>query len=120
MKYAGLVFLWFILFAACSGNRKSSSSNSLPPCLDSLVKNLSGQQPDGSPESITRYRYNSQTVYYAVARCCDQYNTVYDEQCNVLGHPDGGITGRGDGMLPDFFTKATDKKLIWEKKTANQ
>lgn len=51
-----------------------------------------------------------------VSPCCDKYNVVYDSVCNILGYPDGGITGRGDGKMQDFEKKATDKKVIWQIK----
>jgi len=53
--------------------------------------------PKGNPpRSITQYLYKGQTVYYVPAQCCDQYSDLYDENCNFLGHPDGGFSGAGD------------------------
>ena len=46
--------------------------------------------------------------------CCDFFNEVYDDKCKLLGSPDGGFTGKGDGKLPDFFKEAKNEKLIWE------
>ncbi len=51
-----------------------------------------------------------------VSPCCDKYNVVYDSACNILGYPDGGFTGRGDGKMSDFYKEASNKKVIWEKK----
>jgi hypothetical protein len=45
--------------------------------------------------------------------CCDFYNEVYDANCNFLGAPDGGFTGKGDGKIPDFFAEAKNEKLVW-------
>jgi len=39
---------------------------------------------------------------------------VFDNNCNLLGHPDGGFTGKGDGTLPDFTKEAKEEKLIWK------
>lgn len=33
-----------------------------------------------------------------------------------MGHPDGGITGRGDGKFPYFDKERTNEKLLWEDK----
>ena len=33
-----------------------------------------------------------------VKECCDQFSDLLDSEGNLIGHPDGGITGRGDGM----------------------
>lgn len=76
---------------------------------------MSADPHEGSPISLTRYTYREQTVYYMVAPCCDRYNVVYDSVCNILGYPDGGYTGKGDGKMSDFYKEATDKKVIWEK-----
>jgi len=39
---------------------------------------------------------------------------VFDNNCNLLGHPDGGFTGKGDGTLPDFTKETKEEKLIWK------
>lgn len=49
-----------------------------------------------------------------VSPCCDQYNIVYDKGCKVLGYPDGGITGGGDGSLPDFRDSAKNGVVVWK------
>jgi hypothetical protein len=49
------------------------------------------------PRSITRYEYQGETVYYVLKESCDQFSDLLDANGNLLGHPDGGITGRGDG-----------------------
>ena len=68
---------------------------------------------EGSPQSITRYSYHDKTVYYMKAPCCDKYNIVFDSTCNILGYPDGGFTGKGDGKMTDFFKEAKDGKVVW-------
>lgn len=69
---------------------------------------------EGSPLSVTRYRYKGQIVYYMVSPCCDKYNIVYDRDCNVMGYPDGGYTGKGDGNMTDFKDSATEGNLVWQ------
>lgn len=107
--------LFGIMIYGCGNNNKTALDSLRPTCIDSLIVAARNQQASNAPQSVTQYRYKGKMVYYVVSPCCDQYNTVYDDQCKVLGSPDGGITGKGDGTLPDFFTEATDKKVIWEK-----
>jgi hypothetical protein len=76
---------------------------------------MSADPAEGTPQSVSTYNYNNQIVYYVVAPCCDKYNIVYDSACNVLGYPDGGFTGKGDGNMTDFADQATGKKVIWTK-----
>jgi hypothetical protein len=48
---------------------------------------------DISPDWLT-----GETVYYVVMECCDQFSDLLDADGELIGHPDGGITGRGDGV----------------------
>ncbi len=52
-------------------------------------------------------------VYYVPAICCDMFCDLYNDSCRLMGHPDGGITGRGDGKIKDFATEQSDEKLMW-------
>jgi hypothetical protein len=111
------VTIFIILLLACSANKKVQVIQAIPempPCLEAKIKVMASDQGEGSPISVTKYSYRQQTVYYVVSPCCDKFNIVYDSACNVLGHPDGGFTGRGDGKMPDFRKEATNAKLIWK------
>ena len=44
---------------------------------------------------------------------CDQFNYLYDSDCNIICAPDGGFIGTGDGKCPDFI-EPIKKTLIWE------
>ncbi|MBK7376939.1 MAG: hypothetical protein IPJ02_15760 [Chitinophagaceae bacterium] len=68
------------------------------------------------PQRVTEYSYKGKKVYYVAMPCCDFFNEVYDDTCNLLGSPDGGFSGRGDGKLPDFFTEAKNEKPVWKAK----
>ena len=87
----------------------------MPSCLETKIKRMSSDPREGSPLSVTRYTYKKQTVYYIVSPCCDKYNVVYDSLCNLVGFPDGGYTGRGDGKMTDFKNQAMDGQVVWEK-----
>jgi len=65
------------------------------------------------PSSVWSFRYDGEVVYHRAAVCCDVFGNLYDEQGSLLGHPDGGIAGNGDGRCPDFFDVRTDGTLIW-------
>ncbi|HRG07117.1 MAG TPA: hypothetical protein PLJ08_00960 [Cyclobacteriaceae bacterium] len=81
-----------------------------PACVKKLIKD------DPQPVEVWRYQFEDQTVYLVVGDCCDQYNSVYDSNCNLICHASGGITGNGDGRCPEFFDTATDGLMIWKKK----
>jgi hypothetical protein len=84
-----------------------------PVCVQTLIEKYSKGKVENPPRSIYSYTYKGKTVYYVTAPCCDFFSDVYDESCNLIGHPDGGITGKGDMNMMDFNTLKTNEKLIW-------
>ena len=89
------------------------SVNIAPGASDCLRKFIRTSNPQ--PIEITRYLYNGKTVYLVIPDCCDQYISLYDENCNFLCAPSGGLTGKGDGKCSDFYDKATKGTLVWKK-----
>ncbi len=63
---------------------------------------------------IFRYEYKGQQVYWESAPCCDQYSTVYTLKGKIICHPDGGITGNGDGQCASFDKEKTNERLVWQ------
>ena len=91
-------------------------TSALPQCMVTKIDSLKMNTSVNPPKSVIQYSYKGAAVYYITSGCCDQFNTVYNSDCNYLGAPDGGITGKGDGKIPDFFANATNKKVVWENK----
>ena len=119
MQKSFLFFFTCILFSCNSPKNLVSNfgdSDEMPVCLQEIIKTMSEDLSEGAPLSVTQFKYHGQKVYYMVAPCCDKYNIVYDSTCAVLGYPDGGFTGRGDGKMQDFEKEATDAKVIWKAK----
>lgn len=108
MKYF-LIIIVAILFSACGWRR--GGIDPLPRCLVQRIDSLS--QINERPVSVTRYDFRGQTVYYVKAPCCDRYNMVFDKGCSLLGFPDGGYTGKGDGSLPGFQDSAKNPIVVW-------
>jgi len=93
--------------------RPADAPPDTPAWLTELIQRLEREPVANPPASIVRYRYKGQTVYYLPPRCCDVPSNLYDADGRVLCHPDGGITGSGDGRCPDFLTERTDEHLVW-------
>ena len=92
-------------------------SSSLPENLDwlkNLITTFEKEPVGNPPQSIWEYEYKGKTVYYVPPQCCDQFSTLYDAIGNVIGAPDGGFTGRGDGKHADFSRERKNGKLIWK------
>ena len=112
MKTYHLVALMavIILLAACSQTTQSVN----PAWVDQLIEKFKGDPVGNPPQSIWRYEYNGQVVYYVPAQCCDMFSTLYDADGNVICAPNGGIIGAGDGRCKDFAAQRTGEQLIWE------
>ncbi len=107
---------FIILFCSLPACNKNSVQNKalIPVCIQNKINIFKNEPKANPPRSIIQYTYKDKRVFYLPAQCCDQFSDVIDENCNLLGHPDGGITGKGDGKLPDFAAEAKDEKLIWK------
>lgn len=85
----------------------------VPECINKLIAQFKAEEKQNPPRKIYSYTYREKTVYYVPALCCDFYSELYDSDCKIIGHPDGGFTGKGDGNMTDFHTARTNEKLIW-------
>jgi hypothetical protein len=101
-------FIIALLLITCD-NKELVVTDVCPSCFSDLI---SSSNP---PLEIWAYKYNNQIVYLALADCCDQYDFLYNSNCNQLCAPSGGFSGIGDGKCADFHDKATDGKLVWKK-----
>jgi hypothetical protein len=102
-----------ILFISCSST-KQQTKDEVPSCINTMIQAFKSEQKQNPPRSITQFNYKGRQVYYVTSPCCDQFNSVVDSTCNVLGAPDGGITGKGDGKIPDFHQTATRVRVVWQ------
>ncbi|MEO5892423.1 MAG: hypothetical protein ABIQ31_19395 [Ferruginibacter sp.] len=114
MKKGWLLILVFCNACAASQKPVEMEQQDLPVCIGQLAEKFKAAEKQNPPRAIFSYRYKDKTVYYVTALCCDQVSDLYDDHCNLIGHPDGGFTGGGDGKLPDFNTAKTAEKLIWK------
>jgi hypothetical protein len=85
-----------------------------PYCIKNKIKQIKNDAVRNPSAEIWEYDYKGQPVYYFPPYCCDIPSELYDNNCNLICQPDGGITGVGDGNCTDFFTTRTNGKLIWK------
>ena len=97
-------------------DEKKVTADKLPKCVQALIVKFLEEEKQNPPRKIIRYQYKNKTVYYVPPICCDQYSDLYDANCNLMGHPDGGITGKGDGKFTDFSKLATNENVVWNDK----
>ena len=108
MRYS-LLILCVSMFS-CTKNILQTA----PLCIQQKIGTFKSEPKGNPPQSVIQYIYHDKKVFYIPAQCCDQYSNVFDDKCNLLGHPDGGFTGQGDGMPVNFFEDARDSKIIWK------
>ena len=86
----------------------------LPGCIKKMIREFQQEEKQNPPRSIYSYTYNGNLVYYVPPVCCDFFSDLYDSDCKLIAHPDGGFTGRGDGRAGDFIETRKGEKLIWK------
>lgn len=95
---------------------KESLPKGTPDCIREKIREIENEKVWNPAAKIWQYEYQGKTVYYLPSHCCDIPGMVLDENCQTICSPDGGITGKGDGRCPDFFSTRKNEKLIWEDK----
>ena len=113
MALAVGILMLGVIACSSSGVAGNDRGSEDPPWLAELIYKLENEPVANPPASITQYEYKGQTVYYLPQRCCDIPSTLYDVDGNIIGYPDGGITGQGDGRIRDFFQERKNERVIW-------
>jgi YHS domain-containing protein len=103
-----------IIFLIASVLTTSSTQTDVPVCIQEKIDGISTGPIWNPPASITKYLYRGQTMYLMSSSCCDQFNNLYDENCNRICAPSGGFTGRGDGKCMDFQETAKFLGKVWK------
>ncbi len=111
LRYFVPFFALLLLFE--NGCKDHDSVDDLPTCVREEIYNILRAEVRNPPGSVWQYSYKGKTVFYIPPYCCDIPSQLFDDQCNFICSPDGGITGAGDGRCNDFFCLRTDGILIW-------
>ena len=82
-----------------------------PDRLAKWVADLETGAVEFPPRPITRYEYQGETVYYVLKESCYQFSDLLDTDGNLIGHPEGGITGRCDGFTVFSPENIEDEKV---------
>ncbi|WP_240737352.1 DUF6970 domain-containing protein [Hymenobacter metallicola] len=88
-------------------------TTSRPRWLEDRIQRHLAEPKQNPIVQISRYTYKGQVVYYETLGCCDQFSNLYNTKGNLICHPEGGLTGRGDGQCPDFEKNRTGERLVW-------
>lgn len=102
----GLIFL----IISCE---KSNLNIDAPNCIENEIKKIKIEEVRNPPAQVWKWEVDAQTYYYITSDCCDQYNYLYNSNCEIICAPDGGLTGLGDGNCPNFIGPIK-KTLLWK------
>jgi hypothetical protein len=89
------------------------SATPSPAWLTTVIRQLETEPVANPPALVARYEYKGDTVYFVPPRCCDVMSVVYRSDGTVMCSADGGLTGKGDGRCPDFFTERRNEHIVW-------
>ncbi len=108
-----LTFISILMSGFLLNCKPSNQQRVLPSCIDSKIEAIKKAPVQNPPTEIWKWQIDTVAYYYITSGCCDQYNYLYNENCEVVCAPDGGFTGKGDQKCPDFGDNI-QKKLIWK------
>ncbi len=104
-----MLLIVFSLTGSCERNELPAGT---PECIREKIDEIRKEPIRNPPAQVWRVDVNDKPHYYITSRCCDIMSELYDAECTLVCHPDGGITGTGDGLCPDGFDLA-GAQLIW-------
>ncbi len=125
-----IILIMCVIATGCCGTKKTDNGplikedtviqntlpQNIPACISGLIETFTKEEKQNPPRKIYSYTYRDKQVFYVTAPCCDFFSDLYDSDCKLIGHPDGGFTGKGDGKFPNFEKVRSNEKLMWEDK----
>lgn len=109
-----LISVTILIFSIISSCEKPEVPRDTPDCIKQKIQAIKSASVRNPPAQVWKAQYEGKVVYYITPYCCDIYGQLYDQECNLICYPDGGIGGSGDGACSDFFETRTDAVLIWK------
>jgi hypothetical protein len=98
-----------VLSAAGCG---TTATDTRPAWLLELIARQEAGPVANPPAYIARQEYAAGIYYYLPPRCCDIWSELYDAEGTLVCHPDGGITGGGDGNCP-ALGEPLREEIVW-------
>ena len=98
------------VFTSC---KKLDLEVKVPNCVETKIKKIKKEKVYNPPAQVWKWEVDGNEYYMFTSDCCDQFDYLYDDNCDKVCAPSGGITGAGDGNCPEW-TGAITKTLVWE------
>ena len=107
------IFICIMVYFFCFGCKSTKQEENLPSCINLKIEAIKKEPVRNPPAEVWKWEEGKKMYYYITSDCCDQYNYLYNDNCEVICAPDGGFTGKGDQKCPNFDEKII-KTLIWK------
>jgi uncharacterized protein DUF6970 len=108
-----VTIIFLITGSILTSCKESDLDIDTPVCIENKIEEIIKNKVSNPPTQVWKWEADENTYYYITSNCCDQYNYLYTENCDIVCAPDGGITGNGDGNCP-IFNNEIIKTLVWE------
>lgn len=109
-----VLFTLTIFLTIAAEKCRKDREQAIPACILQKIEAIKKEPKWNPPAEVREYDYNGKRVFFFSSNCCDQYNAVYDADCNYVCAPSGGLTGKGDRKCEDFLSKATEVRVVWK------
>lgn len=106
-----LSFLAFTLFT--TGCYKEDLPKGTPSCIKLKILKLKNLPTDGKKASIWRWEVGGETFYYVPALVKGAPSSLFDENCNLVCHPEEGALGSGSTKCPQFKEPVKEVQ-VWQ------
>mgnify|MGYP003624571280 CR=1 FL=1 len=111
--FSRILLIFAILILATNCKSSGTEDEDVPACIEIKIDEIISNEVSNPPTQVWKWEVDDKTYYYITSDCCDQYNILYSENCDIVCAPDGGFTGNGDGNCPDFKGEIV-QTLVWE------
>ena len=83
LKYEAMKFIFLLPALPLINEKCAKSKDAVPACIEQKIEQLKKAPMQKNPAAeVNEYSYNGKRVYLFNSPCCDQYNNLYDSDCN--------------------------------------
>lgn len=109
LKFTLFVFFIITFFNECPQEDENSD---IPVCIENIITTILNEEVSNPPTQIWKWEVYNDAYYYITSNCCDQYNYLYNLNCEVICAPDGGLIGNRDGNVPLLIVKLPNQSFV--------
>jgi len=113
LSLAIVSFLFISSFFLSISCEKNPTEPQFPDCMRAKVDSIIARPVNFKPAELWLWRINGVRYYYLTSPCCNNYDYLYDSDCNIYCAPTGGTNNQGDGTC-NLQGKKIKRVLLWK------